>query len=134
MGFSLTAAAAIIGVAMLMSLEVLWGATLPTLEDIHDKYDNMKDRAIEQAQTEITIINAVWINPNTLISVNNNGSVSVNTTYCNILHNGISKSFSCTISNIYPEQTAVFTVSEQFNTGDIIKIITPNGLSDYYTY
>ena len=134
MGFSLTAAAAIIGVAMLMTLEVLWGATLPTMEDINDKYDSMKDRSIEQAQTEITISNAVWFNPNTLISLDNNGSVTVNTTNCNILFNGVSKSFSCNIYNLYPEQTAIFTVAERLNPGDIIKIITPNGVSDYYTF
>lgn len=134
MGFSLTATAAIIGVAMLMSLEVLWGATLPTLEDINDKYDNMKDRSIERVQTEITITDIVWNNPNTIISVENNGSISVNTTNFNILFNGISKSFSCNLYNLHPEQTAIFSVVEPINPGDIIKIVTPNGVSDYYTF
>ncbi len=134
MGFSLTASAAIIGVAMLMCLEVLWGATLPTIEDINDKYDNMKDRSIEITQTDITITDIVWNDPNTIISVENNGSITVNTTNCNILFNGVSKSFTCNVYNLHPEQIATFSVAESLNPGDIVKIVTPNGVSDYYTF
>jgi archaellum component FlaF (FlaF/FlaG flagellin family) len=134
MGLSLTAAFAIIGVAVVMSIELIASTTIPTLEDVHDSYDEMRDRTIEQVQTDITITNAVYAVPNTLISVDNTGSVTINTSYCNILFSGVSKDFKCNVEYIHPEQTAIFTVADRANPGDIIKIITPNGVSDYHTF
>ena len=61
MGFSLTAAAAIIGVALLISLELIVGTTIPTITDVHKAYDDMKDRSIDQIQTDISITNAVYV-------------------------------------------------------------------------
>jgi archaellum component FlaF (FlaF/FlaG flagellin family) len=133
MGFSLVAAAAIIGVSILMALEIIVGTTIPTITDLHDSYEDMKNRAIEQVQTDINITNAVWADPNMIISVDNTGSETINTSYCNILRNGESKTFTCSVSYLHPEQTALYAVAERFNPGDMIKIITPNGVSDYYT-
>lgn len=134
MGFSLAAAAAIIGVAVLISIELIVGTTIPTITEINEAYDDMTDRSIEQVQTDITITNAVYVLPNTLISVDNTGSTTVNSTNCNILLNGVSKTFTCTLSNIHPEQTATFSFAEQAVNGDIIKIITPNGVTDYHEF
>lgn len=133
MGLSLVAAAAIVGVAVLISIEIIVGTTIPTITEVHESYEDMKDRSIEQVQTDIDITGAVWSAPNTIITVDNTGSEIVNTSYCNVLFNGTSKQFTCSVSYIYPEQTASFLVGEQAQAGDIIKIITPNGISDYYT-
>ena len=133
MGLSLVAAAAIVGVAVLISIEVIVGTTIPTITDMHESYDDMKDRSIEQIQTDITITDAAWAAPNMVISMDNTGTETVNTSYCNILFNGASKQFTSPVSYAYPEQTALFIVAERANPGDIIKIITPNGVSDYYT-
>lgn len=134
MGFSLAAAAAIIGVALLISLELIVGTTIPTITDVHEAYDDMKDRSIDQIQTDIKITNAVYVLPNTLISVDNNGSTTINSTNCNVLLNGVSKTFTCTLSHIHPEQTAIFSFAQRAELGDIIKIITPNGVSDYHEF
>ena len=132
MGFSTVAATAIIGVSVVMAIEIIVGTTIPAITDIHDSYDEMRDRAIEQLQTDITITAAVWNNPNMEISVENTGSVTLNTSKFNILYNGVSKSFTCSISYHYPEQTVVFFVPEWADNGEIIKVVTNNGLSDYY--
>jgi len=134
MGFSLAAAAAIIGVAVLISMELIVGITIPTITDIQKSYDNMKDRSINQLQTDIAITNAVFVEPNTLISVDNIGSTTINTSSCNILLNGVPKIFTCTLSNIHPEQTAIFSFAQRAEPGDIIKIVTPNGISDYHEF
>lgn len=133
MGLSLVAATAIVGIAVLVSIELIVGTTIPTLTDFHDSYDDMKDRSIEKVQTDITITNVAWSDPNMVITVNNTGTETINTSYCNILFDGSSKTFTCSVFNIYPEKTALFNVQERANPGDIIKIITPNGVSDYYT-
>ena len=132
MGFSLIAASAIIGVAVLISLELIVGTTIPTITDVHDSYDDMRDRAINQIQTDVTITNAVWAAPNMIISVDNTGSTTVNTSKCNILLNGVSQSFTYIVSYFHPEETALFAFTTRANPGDIIKIVTPNGIGDYY--
>jgi archaellum component FlaF (FlaF/FlaG flagellin family) len=134
MGFSVVAAVAIIGVSALVALEVIVGTTIPTLTEVHEAYDEMRDRAIEQVQTDITITNAVWNDPNTEITVENTGSITFNTSNCNILLNGFTKEFTCSVSYLHPEQTALFNISIQAVNGDIIKIVTPNGVSDYHTF
>jgi archaellum component FlaF (FlaF/FlaG flagellin family) len=134
MGFSTVAATAIIGVSLLIGVELIVSTTIPSIEDMHDSYDKMRDRSIEQMQTDITITNAAYVLPDTLISVVNTGSESINTTNCNILINGTSKSFTCNVNFIHPEQTAIFSIAERTYPGDIIKIITPNGVSEYHTF
>ena len=57
MGFSLVAAAAIIGVSIVMAIEIIVGTTIPTITDVHDSFDDMRDRAIDQVQTDINITN-----------------------------------------------------------------------------
>ena len=132
MGLSLTAAFAIIGVAVVMSIELIASTTIPTLEDVHEAYDEMRDRAIDQVQTDVTITAAVWNNPNMLISVDNTGSVTLNTTNFSILYDGVKKPFTCNVPHHYPQATAVFTVPERADNGVMIKIITNNGIADYY--
>lgn len=132
MGFSLSAAAAIIGVSIVISIEIFVSTSIPTITEVHDSYDEMRDRSIDQIQTDITITNTAWVDPNTEITVNNTGSITVNTSKCNVLLNGEEKIFTCTKSNIHPEGSAVFSISGQVLNGDIIKIVTPNGVSDYY--
>jgi archaellum component FlaF (FlaF/FlaG flagellin family) len=134
MGFSVVAAAAIIGVSALVALEVIVGTTIPTLTEVHEAYDEMRDRAIEQVQTDITITNAVWNDPNTAITVENTGSITFNTSNCTILLNGVTQEFTCSVSYLHPEQTALFNIRIQAVNGDIIKIVTPNGVSDYHTF
>ena len=135
MGFSTVAATAIIGVSLLIGVELIVSTTIPSLEDINNSYDEMRDRTIEQAQTDVTIIAAVYILPNTIVSVQNTGSESIDTSKCNLLHNGVRIGFKSNIVFLHPEQTAILTISNQRSEpGDIIKVITPNGVSDYHTF
>lgn len=108
MGFSLAAATAIVGVSILFAMEIIVSTTVPTFTDEIEAFNNKKDRIIDQKQTSIDITDTVWDNPNTVISVDNTGSIPVNTSNYNILVNGISKQFTCSASFIYPEQTVLF--------------------------
>ena len=134
MGFSLIASSAIIGVAVLISLEIIVGSTVPVITDTHDSYEDMRDRAVDRVQTDITITNAQWNNPYTVFSVDNTGSVTVNTSKCTVLFIGVNKTFTCTVAYLHPAQTAIFGVNERLSNGDMIKLITPNGVEAYYEY
>ena len=139
MGFSLVAAAAIIGVSVLMVIEIIVGTTIPTITDIHDSFNNMRNRSIDQVQTDINITGVtVEVNGSDYdinITVENLGSISLETTYFNILINGTEKQFACSTSYLHPENKAYFNVSSLQDTGERrLKVVTDNGISDYYEF
>jgi archaellum component FlaF (FlaF/FlaG flagellin family) len=137
MGLSLSAATAIIGVSVLLSIEFMVANVIPTMTDTNDSFDEMKDRAVEQMQTDITITN---ITNNSLgppydlnITVENTGSIVLETSYFNVLLNGTSQEFTCSETYLYPENIVYFNITNQPNNGRL-KIITDNGISDYFDY
>jgi len=140
MGFSLVGAAAIICVSIVMAIEIMVGATIPTLTDTYDSFDEMRDRAINQIQTDIDIesvtsekngSNYYDIN----ITLENIGVITLETSYFNILINGTDTKFTCNNMYIYPENKVYFNVSNLESTGPRrLKVVTDNGLSDYYDF
>jgi len=139
MGFSLVAATAIIGVSLIMCLEIIVGTTLPTITDLNNSFDDMRNRAIEQVQTYIEITNATSekneSNYNINITVENKGSVSLQTAYFDILINGIKNDFTCSKPYLYPGEEVYFNIFNISGSGENrLKIITSNGLSDYYLF
>lgn len=139
MGFSLVGAAAIIGVSILMGIEIIVSTTIPTLIDVHDAFDDMRDRAIAQVQTDINITDVNSIangsNYDINITLENTGSVTLETTFFNILINGTKNDFSCSKSYIHPENKVYFDVSNLSGSGlRRLKVVTNNGISDYYEF
>ena len=55
MGLSLSGTAAVVIVAMLLVIEVLTASLIPMLTDMREAYSDMKDRAIDQLQTEVDV-------------------------------------------------------------------------------
>jgi flagellar protein FlaF len=139
MGFSLVAAAAIIGFSVVMAIEIVVSTTFPTIIDVQNAFDEMKDRAIDQIQTGVNITDVTsevnGSNYDINITVKNIGSVTLKTTYFNILVNGTDQSFTCSKIYIYPENEVYFNVSSIQETGNLrLKVITNNGISDYYDF
>ncbi len=139
MGFSVAAAAAIIGVSIIMAMEIIVGTTIPTITDTHNSYYDMKNRAMDQVQTDINITSvstpANGSNYDHNITVDNTGSIYLETEYFNILINGTSYPFNCSKSYLYPERDAYLKVDNLPGTGPReLKVITNNGVSDYYEY
>ena len=139
MGFSLVAATAIIGVSLIMCLEIIVGTTLPTLNDLHESFNDMKNRANNQVQTNIDITSVTTLvngsNYDINITVENIGSTILQTTYFDILINGTKNEFNCSKSYIYPEHDVYFNVVNITGTGERrLKIVTNNGISDYYIF
>ena len=139
MGFSLVAAAAIIGVSILIAIEVFVGSTIPVFTDVHESFNKMKNRAIDQVQTDINITSvtteANGSNTDINITISNIGSISLETSNFYILINGTNKDF--TYSNLYlhPENEVYIIVSSLPSTGSRrLKVVTDNGISDYYDF
>jgi len=139
MGFSLSAATAIIGVAILMSFEVMVADVIPTITDTHDSYDEMKERFVDQIQTDINITSirtsANASNYDLNITVENTGSITLETENFNILINGTKHTFTCSKKYLHPQNEVYFNVTNLPGSGNRrLKVVTNNGVSDYYEY
>ncbi|MEF8847782.1 MAG: hypothetical protein V5A68_01455 [Candidatus Thermoplasmatota archaeon] len=139
MGFSLSASAAIIGISILVAAEITIGTFFPAINDIYSSYDDMRNRAIEQIQSDIKItkISAITNNSNydLNITVNNTGSTTLDTTNFNVLINGTNQVFYKSKRYLYPETHVYLKLYSLPGTGNKrLKVITNNGISDYQKY
>ena len=139
MGFSLVGAAAIIGVSILMGIEIIISTTIPIITDVDDSFDEMRNRAIAEVQTDINITDVTSIvngsNYDINITVENTGSVTLETAYFDILINGTKNDFTCSKSYIHPENTVYFDIFSYSGSGNLrLKVVTNNGISDYYEF
>jgi archaellum component FlaF (FlaF/FlaG flagellin family) len=139
MGFSLIASAAILAVTLFMAVEIITGALLPTLDGINTSYGQLKNRLADQIQTDINITtvsrSANGVNYNYNITVQNTGSVTLRTEKFAVLVNGIEYPASCSCIYLYPQNTGYFSLMNATGEGATrIKIISDNGIADYYTY
>lgn len=139
MGLSLSAATAIICVSLFLAIEITMGSVFPTISDINDSYSQLKDRAIEQVQSDISIIKIVNTTNNSNydlnITVNNTGSTALKTSGFNILINGTDKNFVASDTYIYPEEQVYFNLYNLPGNGkQRLKVVTNNGISDYDEY
>ncbi len=139
MGFSVIAAAAILGLTLFMAVEIITSDLLPTIEDMNKSYGEMKDRYQNQLQSDINITmvsrSANGSNYDYNISVKNTGSATLFTKDFQILINGSEHQFSCSGENLYPENTVFFQIMNVVGAASQrVKVITNNGIADYYTY
>ncbi|MEF8879909.1 MAG: hypothetical protein V5A64_05920 [Candidatus Thermoplasmatota archaeon] len=137
MGFSTSAATAVIGVAIFVSVHFIVADVIPTFAETMDSYSGMRDRAIDQAQTDITVKNVTNTSAgasfNISIAVENTGSVTLKTSDFHVLVNGSGQSFNVSSPYFYPENMIYFNLTGQPSTAKI-KVVTNNGVCDYYTY
>jgi len=139
MGFSLVGAAAIIGVSILMCIEIIISTTIPVLTDVDNAFDDMRNRAITEVQTDINITDVTSLvngsNYDINIIIENTGSVTLETEFFDILINGTRNDFTCSKSYIHPENEVYFNISSYSGSGNLrLKVVTNNGISDYYEF
>jgi archaellum component FlaF (FlaF/FlaG flagellin family) len=139
MGFSLIAAAAILGLTLFMAAEIITSEVLPTIEGINDSYGDLRDRIRDQLQTDINITvvsrSDNGANYDYNISVKNTGSVTLDTEDFMILINGTSYPFTCSHRYLHPENTVYFRIVDVVGAeAKRIKVISNNGIADYYAY
>jgi len=139
MGFSLIAAAAILGFTLFMAAEIITSDVLPTIEGINDSYGDLRDRIRDQLQTDINITvvsrSDNGANYDYNISVQNTGSVTLDTEDFIILINGTRYPFTYSNRYLHPENTVYLRIIDVVGTeSKRIKVISNNGIADYYTY
>jgi len=139
LGFSLSAATAIIGVGIVISLELIVSTTIPTVTDVHESYNQMSDRSFDIIHSNINI-STVISSPNKSnhdlnIIVRNIGSITLKTSKFDVLIDGVKIDFSCTSTYLFPENNAIFRLFNISGLGTkTVKIVSNNGISDYREY
>ena len=140
MGFSLVSAAAVIGVSCLIAVEIFTGGVLPAVSDVNYSFKDMNDRAVNTIQSDINITNTSTTagGPTVYdlnVTVENTGSITLNTSDFVILINGTRDTFTCSTPYLYPENVAYFNVTNIAGAGTArLKVVAPNGISDYEDY
>lgn len=137
MGFSLSAATAIIGVGIFLSIQYVVSDVIPSMTETHDSLESMKNRAVEKIQSDIIISNFTYTITGSLynlsVSVKNTGSTTLELKYFNMLVNGSIQNFTYSDYYLYPLKTAMINLSYQPSIGRL-KIVSDNGVSDYLEY
>ena len=139
MGFSVAAASGIIGISILVIIELSVGTIFPTIQDVSESYSEMKNRALEQLQTDINIlsVNASinGTNHDLIITLQNAGSITIDLLKCHVLINGSTFQFQSSNDYIHPQKQTNLTLNQLPGLGTRrVKVISEQGIADYYTY
>jgi len=139
MGLSVSVASAIIAVSVIIVIEISLGNLLPVVSNLNDSYESFKDRAVDKIQSDINI-NNVSTTPNGSgydlnITIENTGSIVIDTNYCNVLVNGTFYPFYSSKNHLYPKKTSYFTIGNLSGSGQFrLKVVSNFGISDYETF
>ena len=122
-----------------MAIEIIIGSTVPTITDVYDSFSDMKNRSLDQIQTSINITNVNseinGTNYDINITIENTGSVTLYTKNFDVLINGTKIDFTCSKSYLFSKNVVYFNVSSLTGSGQrMLKIITNNGIEDYYEF
>ena len=140
MGFSLIAASCVIGISLLIVFETFSGTIAPLVSDVHTAYEDMMNQKIEKAQTNLAIMN-VSTNTNgtdsydLTIIVKNNGDTTISMSDCNLLLNGILRSFHTSNTLLFPQEESQFQINNITEVGVVrLKLVTSNDIETYYEF
>ena len=138
MGFSTSAAFAIIGICIFVCIDILSGSFLPSLSDLNASYRSLERRVVEKINTQIDIINiskTSGLPYNISISVKNTGSTNLDVGDFTVMVNGIIVNYSYDKEFLYPCDIVNISVNNLTYSGtNRVKVVTGNGVSDYETY
>ena len=138
MGFSTSAAFAILGVCLVACIDIFSSSVLPAASELERSYRRLENRMVERLNTDIEITNITKTpgNPyNISIKVKNTGSVSLEVKDFTVIVNGSIEDFDYNTPYLYPESTVLLNVTNLTYVGEVrVKVVTGNGISDYETY
>ena len=138
MGFSTSAAFAILGVCVFVCLDILSSSFLPSLSELNTAYRCMERRMVERLNTDIDVINISKTSGTTYnisIKVKNTGSTELDVGDFTIIVNGAIEGYSADREYLYPLDIVNITVTNLTYTGTIrVKVVTGNGIEDYGSY
>ena len=136
MGFSLSAAFAIIGVSLFVAIEIFSSQFFPLINDYEDSNTEFiyRNKNIIETSINITKVNYTsnLTNYDFNITIENTGNTVLNANEINILINGNFEEFQYLDNYILPLIQSNFIIYNLNYSGNVrIKVITGNGVEDY---
>jgi archaellum component FlaF (FlaF/FlaG flagellin family) len=136
MGFSLTAAFAIISVSLFVAIEIFSSQFLPMIDDFENSNSELMERYSNRIETNMNLtevnVTSNLTNYDYNITINNTGDIVLNTNEINILVNGNFEEFQCNDDYILPLTQSNLILSNLSYSGIVrIKAITGNGIEEY---
>lgn len=139
MGFSTSAAAAVIFVGALVSLGLLYPATAGSFEQVNDALGDREDRLLEQRNTEVAIDRAEYnaTTEDVTVVVENTGTTALAVNDTDVMLNGSIRTENVTLAveNVTgrtvwaPGETLRITVENVSAAPGRVKVVTEYGVS-----
>ncbi len=131
MGFSTSAAVVIFAASVVYMATIFYPFASLSYHRVLDAKKNLNDMQFDKLNTKIVIANTQSDGSNLNITVYNNGSVTLNASKLNVIHNGtFVSSFSVSQQGVWTPKNFI-NVTLSGITGGRTKIITSNGVADY---
>lgn len=133
MGFSTSAVVVILAASLLYMATMYYPLVERSYNRVLDAEKNLNEFRYEKLNTKIVITNAEITGGNLAVTVNNNGSTTLNSSKLNVIHNGTfitSSSFDVSKKGVWTPKNSI-NVTINGVTAGRVKIITANGAADY---
>lgn len=139
MGFSTSAAAAVIFVGVLVSLSIIYPAAAGSFEGVSDAMESREDRALNERNSDLRIANATYDDANDRLRVNvtNTGTVSIDVEETDLLIDGeIRTNGSTAVEGVAgrsiwaPGETLTITVDDLDTSPSRVTVVNEYGVAD----
>jgi flagellar protein FlaF len=138
MGFSTSAATAIIFTGIIMMVGVTANVAFTTYSDLKDAALDISDAEYDRQRTRVSILNSSFNSTSVFINVTNTGEVNIEADHLDVLLNGTLETESILSQQVEGTSSTVWGVHETLylevsyngaNNQTRIRLITHNGVS-----
>jgi flagellar protein FlaF len=138
MGFSTSAATAIIFTGLIVMFSFTVSTVFNTYSDLKDAALEVSDTEYDRQRTRVSLINSSFNSTHVFINATNNGEVNINANYLDVLLNGtietgsiVSQQVEGTTSNVWGVHETLYVEINYTgaNNQTRIRLITHNGVS-----
>ncbi len=133
MGFSTSASVVILAASLMYMATIFYPFANLSYHRVLDAKKNFDDIQFDKLNTKIVITNTQNDGGNLKMMVYNNGSVTLNASKLNVIHDGAllsASSFSVSQEGVWTPRNFINVTINGITSGRT-KIITSNGISDY---
>jgi archaellum component FlaF (FlaF/FlaG flagellin family) len=133
MGFSTSASVVILAASLMYMATIFYPFANLSYHRVLDAKKNLNDMQFDKLNTKIVITNTYNDGGKLNITIYNNGSVTLNASKLNVIHNGTllsASSFNVSQEGIWTPRNFINVTLKEITSGRT-KIITSNGAADY---
>ncbi len=131
MGFSVSAAVVVIAASLIYMATIFYPLENLSNQRVLEAKKNYNEMQNDRLNTKIVIADSRTSDGNLNVTVFNNGSVTINSSKLNVIHDGVlTTSFAVDGHGVWSPRRSI-NVTIYGATGGRVKIITANGAADY---